>query len=76
MEDLQGVLHDLQDISARAGQPFQGIVINDLEQAWRDQGVFNWTIRIEPSRPAPQSQVEVVSPDDIPAEEEEVDSNP
>lgn len=80
MEDLQGVLHDLQDISGRAGQPFRGIVIHGLEHAYRDFGTSSWTIVIEPSRPTAGGGVEILSPDDLPAEEavpeeEGVDSN-
>lgn len=81
MEDLQVVLHDLQDLSARSGQPFRGIVIRDLVVQWRDQGAAPWTIRIEPARPESQ-QTEELAADEIPepeeevvSEEEEVDTN-
>jgi len=62
VEALQKVLHDLHDLSNYADrQPFNGLVITDVEFVWRDDPVSHWTIRIEPMQPPhPQPLTHVV----------------
>jgi hypothetical protein len=60
---LQQVLHNLHDLSQFGeGQPFQGVVISDLEFVWREEPLTHWTIRIEPSTPPhPRPLTEVLA---------------
>lgn len=53
MEDLQGILHDLSDLSARTtGGPFQGLVVEGLPFQYRDMGRSVWKITFEPQPPS------------------------
>jgi hypothetical protein len=59
LEDLQGVIHDLSDLSAQAGvERFNGIVIEDLLVQYRDMGPSMWKITIEPQPPSRNRPVE------------------
>lgn len=58
-EDLQAVVHDLLDLGSRSRQPFTGIVFEELDVAYRDQGVATWRITIEPAHsPVPDASPE------------------
>jgi hypothetical protein len=60
MEDLQGVLHDLHELSFKQGQFFTGIVIEDLPVQYRDISRSQWRITFEvqpPSRNRPPEEV-------------------
>lgn len=49
IEELQGVLHNLRDLSERAGAPFDGTVITNLPFTYRDDPqVSYWDISITP----------------------------
>lgn len=50
-EELQGVIHNLQDLAGRQGMPFRGVVFERLDVAYRDFGVDAWRITIEPAKP-------------------------
>ena len=62
---LQMVLHDLNDLAAHAGQPFQGITINGLNFTYRDVGTTFWKIKILPEgMPDDDDEVEEVPMDE------------
>ena len=80
MEDVQGVLHDLHDIHARAGRTYEGSALA-VEFQYRDFGSSKWLVRIEPMN-SPQVQeylglVETgVSAPEQSSDDEGVASNP
>jgi|SRR5580765_2619480 hypothetical protein len=71
IENLQQVIHDLHDLSARTGKPFEGIRIEGLIFQYRDNPDPSfWTIVIHPSGADPDAaeleEAEEVEDDDEP----------
>lgn len=48
LEALQRTLHDLADLHAKAGRPFEGITVEALPFTYRDFGVSLWDITFTP----------------------------
>ena len=71
---LQMVLHDLNELAAQAGQPFQGITINGLNFTYRDHGTTFWKIKFTPEGlPDDDDMVEEIPMDEYLGDDDEGD---
>ena len=74
---LQMVLHDLADLAAQAGQPFQGLTINGLNFQYRDRGTSFWKIKITPEgMPDGDDEVEEIPMDEFLDTDEDDEDEP
>ena len=69
LEALQRTLHDLADLHAKQGIPFNGITIEELPFTYRDFGTSMWDITFTPHGLV--QEVEEILLDEEDAEDEE-----